>query len=477
MKNLICILLLLFCSLFFCNISFARTNDDKTTIEIKNSLLKFEKQKNSKYDLVAYDSYGFYNGSSFDYKIKKYKVNGKTIYIAKNEYDIVFYSPDEFVSEILPKYYDFFDNIKFINYPNTGTIKYIIKSKKGFGSDFYTLASVNSNYVILKKIDKERPRLYNCDFDDKNSIIYNLLNISYTKIPIGNYFYFDETIPAFIDEEVKIENNKIYLTYKDISFKSYSKPYTYPNIVSKKEKIYFPVGFYNYIHQLKNIQELFARIEKETPYKFINYPQDFMIINLSSNLTGCVEIIFFENGKQINKISDEYLSVYSPDYNMFINKVSNFYSNTGISYQNSNRIIVKNKDKKWGIIDKNNKVKVPFEYDKILSIGNNVNEQIINADDKKAKQLIVKYMGQSREYNMFFAIKDNQIGVINDKNEILVDFEPLKNPMDIDENILNKSVTKDVNSAKLSLKTGYIIKILTIPLWLPLFVLCMYSII
>ena len=202
-----------------------------------------------------------------------------------------------------------------------------------------------------------------------------------------------------------------------------------------------------------------------------------MIINLSSNLTGCVEIIFFENGKQINKISDEYLSVYSPDYNMFINKVSNFYSNTGISYQNSNRIIVKNKDKKWWIIDKNNKVKVPFEYDKILSIGNNVNEQIINADDKKAKQLIVKYMGQSREYNMFFAIKDNQIGVINDKNEILVDFEPLKNPMDIDENILNKSVTKDVNSAKLSLKTGNIIKILTIPLWLPLFVLCMYSII
>lgn len=83
MKNLICILLLLFCSLFFCNISFARTNDDKTTIEIKNSLLKFEKQKNSKYDLVAYDSYGFYNGSSFDYKIKNIKLMEKLYILLK----------------------------------------------------------------------------------------------------------------------------------------------------------------------------------------------------------------------------------------------------------------------------------------------------------------------------------------------------------------------------------------------------------
>lgn len=471
MKKIICLLLLFFCSLFFCNIVFAKTNDDKTTIDIQGSLLKFEKQKNGTYDLVEYDSEGYWKDSTSNYKIKKRNVDGTSIYIAENEYNLFFYSPDKFVSEILPKYYNAFDNIKFINYPNVGTIKYSVQAGKS--EPFYTLVSVNPNYVIIKKIDKERPRLYNDNFDDSNSIISKLLNISYIKIPNCDYYYNIENIPAFIDEEVKIENNKIFITYKNFSFQKHHELHNYPKIHkkiaydrTKRETIFTPIGLVKF----KNIQELYNKIEKETPYKFINYPQNFILAESKSDGSGTVNLIFYENGKKTKVLYTEYKDFYFSDINMFINQISDFNYN-GISYQNPNRIIAKNKNGKWGMIDKDNNVKVPFIYDKILSIGNNVNEKIVNIDDEQAEQLIVKYMGQSKEYNMFFAFKDNKIGVINDKNDILVDFEPIKVLTNIDVNMINKSILANVKKAKLALKTGNIIKIITLPLWLPFFVL------
>ena len=58
----------MFCFLFLSNVSFAKNYDNKT-INIEGSLLKLEKQKNKTYNLVLYDSNGYYKGSTFNYKI------------------------------------------------------------------------------------------------------------------------------------------------------------------------------------------------------------------------------------------------------------------------------------------------------------------------------------------------------------------------------------------------------------------------
>lgn len=478
MKNFIYLLLFLFCLLFSCNITFAKIPEQNNTIYLQGSNLKFVKKYDNVFDLIEYSSKN--NKKKVinkNYKIKKKKKDNKLLYIAENEDTIIFYSDNSLFSNILPEYYNQYNNIKFLNYPNAGTIKYKIPVTDKKDSFYYTFISIKDNYINMIKPDKNNSFFwkYQNNYSDISSIMYKLLNISYENLPNCGNFEQRYNIPALINEDVKVEDGKIYITYKNITFQKYPNLKKYINlnmqtaqVKQKKEKLFFMSSdLSEYLKKLENIQDLYNKIEEETPFKFIDYPQNFMLLIYGH---PTYTLIFFENGQKTKEIAGTYDNFYFQDRNMLINYTSHFYhlnSASCISYQNQDRIIAHKKGMKWGIIDNKNNEKVPFIYDKILPIGGNVEEEIINIDNRNTNQLIVKYMGKTKEYNLFFAIKDNQIGVIDDKNEIIVNFEPIKLQADLEKSLyINTKKIKDNTAINdIAFATA---AILTAPLTIPL---------
>ena len=73
------------------------------------------------------------------------------------------------------------------------------------------------------------------------------------------------------------------------------------------------------------------------------------------------------------------------------------------------------------MIDQEGNVKIPFIYDEIFTQNINVNEKI-----SENEKLVMEYVSQSSENNIFIARKGKKYGVINENNEILVPFEYIK---------------------------------------------------
>ena len=397
-------------------------------------------------------------------KITTQIINDKKCIIASNDEETIIYSPDMIFSNFLTDYYNSFKNIKFINYPEKGNIQieYSLNNKK-----YYNILSVQPDKLIVKKIDEKRPNLYKDFLIDKSSLIYQLLNVSY----IYKKKYHIYHIPPYIDEKITLKDGEIISEYKEVSQGESFNLYEYPNIQRKQNILTSRLE--NIIFNTDTINEIYDFIGNETPFVFKKYPQNailrisYTIPNSGGKHTNA--LIFFNNGKKSKILYDNFDDFYFGDENLFINRATKL----NFSYQNQQSIIVKKQDK-WGIIDSDNNIKVPYLYDAIYPIVSNIREHAISLDDKSISKIEIQYGGQTDFQNIFFVIKDNQIGVINDKNEMLVPFEIyIKN--DLKNNYINQNLSKEKNRVKSKELKSKIIMYTTLPLWFPIFILGMSS--
>ena len=350
-------------------------------------------------------------------RVRKIKTDKKIAYVGENTAFISLYSPDGLYDNFMRTYYsqnNKFQNMKFENYPDNGIIRY----KQG---EKYGIIYVNGNIINIAK-----PVFEKVEFPDENSLASKILNVSfapldkiilYVKYPLnktkGEYIYksaqalFNENpfafkkgyvyMPsAFIDENIEVKNNNLYVTYKNITVDN--NDYTFSP--RKNTPAMMP--------DISNIGELYNFINNNTGFELKGYPPEGIL------KTGQKLYIFDDDKMQ--RISGIYDDFKLNGTNIFINKLTGL----NLSFQSPRKIIAKKTDK-WGMIDQDGNVKIPFIYDEIFTQNINVNEKI-----SENEKLVMEYISQSAENNIFIARKGKKYGVINENNEILVPFEYIK---------------------------------------------------
>ncbi len=350
-------------------------------------------------------------------RVRKIKADKKIAYAGENTAFISLYSPDGLYDNFMRTYYsqnNKLQNMKFENYPDNGVIRY----KQG---DKYGIIYVNGNIIHIAK-----PVFKKVEFPDENSLVSKILNVSfapldkiilYVEYPLnktkGEYIYksaqalFNENpfafkkgyvyMPsAFIDENIEVKNNNLYVTYKNITVDC--NDYTFSP--RKNTPSMMP--------DISNIGELYNFINNNTGFELKGYP-------LKGILKTGQKLYFFDEDK-MQRIKGLYDDYQLNGTNIFINKLTGL----NLSFQSPDKIIAK-KTEKWGMIDQEGNVKIPFIYDEIFTQNINVNEKI-----SENEKLVMKYISQSAENNIFIARKGKKYGVINENNEILVPFEYIK---------------------------------------------------
>ena len=141
-------------------------------------------------------------------------------------------------------------------------------------------------------------------------------------------------------------------------------------------------------------------------------------------------IWIIENGKAVKKIPDNYSNVYP--YNAYASNdaimLNKIIHNPLFYFPSTENIIVKQKNsdrtipEKWGIIDKNNNIKVPFVYDLIIPI-NEKSHETVNIKNGKVYINYIQKNEDKNNNNLYIVKKDSKYGVINDKNEVIVPIE------------------------------------------------------
>ncbi len=349
-------------------------------------------------------------------RVRKIKADKKIAYVGENAAFISLYSPDGLYDNFMSTYYsqnNKLQNMKFENYPSDGIIRYKKDNK-------YGIIYVNGSLIHITK-----PIFEKVEFPDENSFASKILNISFAPLdkiilyfhyPLiknkGEYIYktaydlFNNSgtyakgyvfLPsALIDEKINVKNNNLYVTYNNISFTANDFIFEY----ERNKKFDMP--------NISNISELYNYINENTFFELKGYPLQGFI------KTG-QKLYFFDDNK-IHRVKGIYDDFKLNGTNVFINRLTGL----NLSFQSPDKIIAKKADK-WGIIDKEGSVKVPFVYDEIFAQYININEKI-----SKNEKLIMEYISQSEENNIFIARKGKKHGVINEDNEILVPFEYIK---------------------------------------------------
>ena len=465
-KFFVYLLLVFFINLFIPLNVFAKTQDKYKYKDIKDTDLQIVmKDKHSKKALINKKTNEQILPFAYYKKIKKVKFQNKIIISADTLNEVILYSPDGLFEDFFEKYIstnNYLQNIKFENYPKHVAIKY----KKG---DKYGLIIPDGNKIhILLPVHR------NYEFLDGNSIASRMLNFTTSEniIEYGNkpenkrlfteygiqgtiYVYSEFYVPYNIEEEITIKDGVLNVVNKNISqinkdkilvresdkfylkLKSGEKEYKNIKVPDKKE-------IRNFVLNAESLEEIYNYIKNTTNFEFVNYPKNAMIqINN--------KIYIFENGNKYvyeisNNMDNDNNCVYFHDRNSIFTKVTGI----NISFQKLNNIIYKKE--KWGIVDKNGNIKVPFEYDGIYPQGSNIKEQIKNIDNLNADKLVIEYLGQSKDSGLFLAKKGYNYGVINDKNEIIYPFEIAKFMEFDDFNLLkkeiNKKIRRDENSGR-----------------------------
>ena len=322
-----------------------------------------------------------------DWKILNYK--GQKMIMLKGYYYLI-YSPDNIFADIFPAFYSANNennNIIFQNFPNSGANRYTPKKMITIRDNIFT-----SDYII---IDDDK-----LDFYDFNSVLGSLYRIALFK-DVNNP---KTNVPSYIEEDVKIENGKMIVTFKDIIVPYHSVTYLPKNIHYSSTSGVSTNEFLN-----QNLSKSYSDMCSKKHYCFKNYPLNAMIVKYGKNRTK--NLYIFENGIKTKSIEDTYSNFYFSDKNSVINKKAKINI-----FFNSQNYIIAQKDDKWGVIDKNNKQKIPFIYDKILPVGGYIIESIGDKSDE------FYYIGHTKLYNLFIVTKGNETGVIDDKNNIVVPF-------------------------------------------------------
>lgn len=380
--------------------------------------------------LVKTDSKEKVIATHFD-SIKKIKINNHNIFACNNKNNLIhLYNEEGYFETFIANYLKNYHLINFTSLPenidfkiDNGKDKYHRKSRK------YIQIYIDKNNLI---VSNDKSKIFNKE---------------------TNYFQTNEHeyIKNKIFKNYKIANNKINANYQDII--------EYKNI--KKIEYSNNDDIINVLNSCNNIKEVYDYINKTTSFTFLKYPLQAVISGRSTIF------IFDDKGNKINKITtwNSNDKLYHIDLISDENSLFEKFTKIDISFDTDNIIVeqdinqwkqlknfykgkeksIKSKYKK-GIIDKNRNIKVPIEYDDIIPLKNFSDEEIININDKNTKKLNIKYIGNNNADNLFIVKKGNKLGLINDRNEFLIDLGKnkinLENEIKKSKKILNRQNTK-----------------------------------
>ncbi len=244
--------------------------------------------------------------------------------------------------------------------------------------------------------------------------------------------------PSIIREEINIKDNNLQVIYKNIKDvrNKYAIAYTQDSIQLYDMKNNKLIKYKNL--NLKKIQK-FPQIDSiESLYNFINTNTNLYLKNYPTK--GKIQIgkklYFFDSNKfdRLNGIYDDF-KLYGSG--LYLNRLTGLK----LCFDEENIIVAKRNDK-WGIVDLFGEVRVPFIYDEITPIEIDLHEIISNIDDVNIEQLNLEYVSQSKSKNLFIARNGQKYGIINSQNDILVpleyqkyseknDFDSIKTQIDI----------------------------------------------
>ena len=437
MKKFICFLLFIFLSVLpiFAddeqqNIQIEKIKGTPFSVKKCGQYYELTDSRNNKETVIVPSTSEYDN-----FHIKRKSFRGKKLVILKFDNDryyswnklYLIYSPDKAFADLLTNYIELSNqnqNIIFKNYPKNGTIKYIT----------YRLDPAHETAGYIQILDDEVIKITsdNCAWGRviyTKSLINMILSVYYppfsTEEMRFNKVY---DVPFFIDEDVKIENGKLIITYKDMDNTVLSEENK--NFINEKNKKFSYKDKEKLSDSFENgkinMHKLFSDLCSNKDFCFQNYPLNGIMYKLVHNNTFNIWII--ENGKAVEKIPDNYSNVYPYSvYNdaIMLNKI---IRNPLFYFPSNENIIVKQKNsdrtipEKWGIIDKNNNIKVPFVYDLIIPI-NEKSHETVNIKNGKVYINYIQKNEDKNNNNLYIVKKDSKYGVINDKNEIIVPIE------------------------------------------------------
>jgi hypothetical protein len=392
-------------------------------------------------------------------KIRKVKYDKKTIYIGEAVNYITLYSPDGMYDDFLENYYKsnkYNSKVQFKNYPKRAVIRYEQNKKYG---------------LILAEKDRlhiTKPLYEKIVFPDENSMAAKFLNISFApeETVIAYYTYmkgkyafqnFKQILdnntdvfnfkilpePAVVKENIVLGNGYLTAEYNGSEYFRGNFDASDINKVKYNTDLYTPADFYNIINS-------------SGKYNFVNYPLNIMV-------KDGYHIYVYENMLKYEitvPCSDFYIET----------SVFNILNGTEISFFNSENIIAKNGS--WGIINKNNEITVPFEYDVIYPLNKNYREEIYSKKEALNFKKTVKYISLPAGETLFLVKKGYAWGIINNKNDIIVPFETQKQ---YSENEITKLKAEISNKVSTDYKQNgkekfnlplFILDLLLLPIWI-----------
>ena len=433
-KFFVSILIVFLMNLFFpLSLTMAQTEYK----DVKGSNIQIVK-KDKKLGLIEKDTKNKILPVKYD-RIKKLKIDDKLIFICvKDDFLTTIYSPDGLYSDYVSKYIEannILQNIKFINYPKNGVIRY--KHKKNYG---LIIPERNFIHILL-------PIIPQIKFPDEDSVIAKVLNISFA--PLNDIYltavfdysphYMSVTdylngkggisgklvlTPANIDEDITVEHGRISVKYKNIKYNKQNKFYV--NSMS------YPL--YKASH-LDSVEQIYGSLNADSSlFYFDNYPKNMIILRKKSRQPKGLVSYNSDAANWIDGCNDYYIS----GENSLISQLNNGI----ISFQNSDNFIVKS-GKKWGIIDGNNNVKVDFIYDKIVPLQISIRENVIPINDKNnSKKYKIVYEGKTKDLDLYLVYKGKKYGVIDSNENIIVPVENVKYADESDFKIIKKQISK-----------------------------------
>ncbi len=276
---------------------------------------------------VEYDNDDIY--LTFMEKGKKGVIKNKKIIIKPRYQSIVFYELSNIFVVNRNGKYGFFDN----------NGNEILKTD-------YTSYSIAGNYISVKKDDSMM--LYDVHGNIVNTNNYK--SIVETSNPSFFIAQNEQGYYSIISKDIQIENNYTNITYAFDNFFVYTTEEGKSGVLNLYTGIEIEPQ-YDYIIVLENINALEARIGNK--------------VDMYSKK---IEKVLSMEDAIVQKINDEYVSIYSNSEIAYINKDGELVNNTEV-FKEAKLYTYKADDEKWGFADSTGKVIVECKYDRVTEFN------------------------------------------------------------------------------------------------------------
>ena len=262
-------------------------------------------------------------------KGKKGVIKNKKIIIKPRYQSIVFYELSNIFVVNRNGKYGFFDN----------NGNEILKTD-------YTSYSIAGNYISVKKDDSMM--LYDVHGNIVNTNNYK--SIVETSNPSFFIAQNEQGYYSIISKDIQIENNYTNITYAFDNFFVYTTEEGKSGVLNLYTGIEIEPQ-YDYIIVLENINALEARIGNK--------------VDMYSKK---IEKVLSMEDAIVQKINDEYVSIYSNSEIAYINKDGELVNNTEV-FKEAKLYTYKADDEKWGFADSTGKVIVECKYDRVTELN------------------------------------------------------------------------------------------------------------